>query len=353
MTDQLELLNQPGQQIDAHMAVRGCHVDASVSDPFDYRLLLLALMRLPRVGPDKAFRSVERWSAASGMSTGGNTPAAEEVFCQLASSVGKSEVPEEQTRSAWRDGIDILDRCNSLDIKVYSFFNDGYPERLKSLRDLKPANASAPPLLYVQGNVEALEHPKSVAVVGTREPTERGREVARRVSEIVVHGGGAVVSGLAHGCDAEAHAACVRLGGTTIAVMAQGLDRVYPRENRDLARSIVEVGGALVSEHPPDAKVGRWAFVARDRIQSGLSDCVFVIETDVNGGAMHTARFCLAQGHGRELACFQPIEGFTDSPATNGNRKLVNEMGALGFSKPSEFRLYLESLSGVGELHAC
>ncbi len=353
MPVQLELDSQHGQQGDAQVVGNSGTADATALNAFDYRVLLLALMRLPRVGPDTAFRSVDRWGGISSVSIDTNTLNGEDIFRELADPLGNGEVPEEKLRSAWRDGLDILDHCESLDISVYSFFDDGYPERLKHLRDLQPARASAPPLLYVLGNNEALGYAKSVAVVGTREPTDRGRDVSKRVSEVVVRCGGAVVSGLAHGCDAEAHAECVRLGGTTVAVMAQGLDRVYPRENRDLAQSIIDVGGALVSEHPPGAKVGRWAFVARDRIQSGLSDCVFVVETDVDGGAMHTARFCLAQGNGRELACFQPIEGFTDNPATNGNRKLVNEMGARGFSKPSEFLHYLERSSFKKGGHSC
>lgn len=113
--------------------------------------------------------------------------------------------------------------------------------------------------------------------------------------------GATVVSGLAIGCDTAAHSGCLSVHGETIAVLAHGLDRVYPAVNRELVGEILDTGGCLLSEYPPKTRPFPANFVERDELQAGLSDGVIVVETGVKGGTMHTVRF--SQEQRKPLAC--------------------------------------------------
>ncbi|MCH8275856.1 MAG: DNA-processing protein DprA, partial [Armatimonadetes bacterium] len=141
--------------------------------------------------------------------------------------------------------------------------------------------------------------------------------------ETAAEAGFAIVSGLAHGCDTYGHEGCLEGHGVAVGVLAHGLDRVYPAANRDLAERLLESGGCLVSEYPVGVRPMRAAFAERDRIQSGLSDGVLVIETDVKGGTMHTVRFSRDQG--RPLACIDHPEKWLGEEKTMGNQKLIKD----------------------------
>ena len=124
------------------------------------------------------------------------------------------------------------------------------------------------------------------------------------------------------GIDAAAHRGCLDQGGYTTAVLPCGLDHSYPPQHRELAAQIA-AAGCLLSEYPPGIQPARYRFVERDRLQSGLSDLVIVVETEMDGGAMHTARFARRQG--RMLLVFSPAG--LDSNRASGNRRLI-ETGA-------------------------
>ncbi|BDD13013.1 hypothetical protein FUAX_54450 (plasmid) [Fulvitalea axinellae] len=200
------------------------------------------------------------------------------------------------------------------------------PEYPLALRDL---GKSAPGVLYFRGDLSCLESGPAVAVVGSRRLSGHGRRAGDRiVSEYFVKREGFVtVSGLALGCDTVGHLASVRCGRPSVAVMATGLDKVYPDGNRKLAENILRAGGAWVSEYPPGTGPDRSRFVARNRIQAGLSHGVFVIESGAKGGTMHTAKF--AERYGRPGAClashFLPeFVNDVDLEAVAGNRILMD-----------------------------
>ena len=123
-----------------------------------------------------------------------------------------------------------------------------------------------------------------------------------------------------------AHEGCLEAQGIGVAVLAHGLDMVYPAANRGLAERLLDRGGCLASEYPVGTTPVRSAFAERDRIQSGLSDGVLVIETDVRGGTMHTVRF--ARDQGRALACIEHPQRYRSEDETRGNRKLIEEGSA-------------------------
>tara|TARA_Y100001973_G_C5153584_1_gene309467 strand:- start:57 stop:1067 length:1011 start_codon:yes stop_codon:yes gene_type:complete len=175
---------------------------------------------------------------------------------------------------------------------IVSILDTEYPKNLK-------ATPNPPPILYVQGNLKALNE-KSLTIIGTREPTEHGRIIAARVTKWACQHSWNVVSGLALGVDTIAHENCIKSEGTTIAVLAHGLDSLYPRTNSHLAEQIVEANGSLVTEYPYGTTVRPAQFVQRDKVQAALSAGVLLIQSGENGGSLHASRAALY--YGRPLA---------------------------------------------------
>jgi len=206
------------------------------------------------------------------------------------------------------DTIQYVEDLKKKDIEVISYLDANYPHLLKKIPD-------PPAVIYCKGNLKTLCIGKRVAVVGTRWPTERGIRQAERISADFVEMGCVIVSGLARGIDTAAHNGALNSGGMTIAVLPGSFDNIYPHENAGLAERILENDGLLITEYPPGTLMQKRHFVERDRIQSGLSVCVCIIETEIGGGAMHTANFSRIQG--RPIFC----------PGLSNNSKLVQYSG--------------------------
>ncbi len=152
-----------------------------------------------------------------------------------------------------------------------------------------------PQNLYVIGNAELLRR-NSVSIVGSRDCTNYGAKIAEKLSYNLAKQNIIIISGLAKGIDTFAHIGCLKAGGKTIAVMAHGLDMIYPTENRELAKNIVLNGGAIVSEYPIGVKPLAENFPKRNRIISGLSQGTVIVEAKEKSGALITANFALEQG---------------------------------------------------------
>jgi DNA protecting protein DprA len=159
-----------------------------------------------------------------------------------------------------------------------------YPQ---SLYDLK----SSPAWLFVEGDIDLLNDPAIVAVVGTREPTKNGLLAAKRLSTILAKGGCVILSGLAEGIDEVGHRTAVDYGTPTIGVLGHGIDVVYPASTTILRRQIIERGGTIVSEYLPKDNYNRERFVQRNRIQAALAKIVAVVEGRAKSGTAHTVRF--------------------------------------------------------------
>lgn len=186
-----------------------------------------------------------------------------------------------------------------------------YPPRLREIYDY-------PVVLYVRGKLLPKDGPY-LAVVGTRHPTIYGRQVAEELATELTQSGITIVSGLARGIDSVVHKATLKAGGDTIAVFASGLDVVYPAENVKLAQSIME-HGALVSEYPLGVRPRAGNFPLRNRIMSGLSLGVLVIEAGERSGALITAFQALEQD--REVFA---VPGSILSPTSKGTNRLIQE----------------------------
>lgn len=197
------------------------------------------------------------------------------------------------------------------------FINDtGYPEKLRHCND-------APLLLFKKGAAD-LNQQKSIAIVGTRNATEYGKEITLKLIEEISAYNPLILSGLAYGIDKAAHKAAVDNNLATVGVLAHGLDNVYPSAHRSLAKKMIDKG-ALLTEFPIDTIPDRPNFPARNRIVAGMCDAVVVVESDINGGALITAE--MAYGYHRDVFS---IPGKVGSRYSRGCHKMIKtNMAAL------------------------
>ncbi|MEM7180064.1 MAG: DNA-processing protein DprA [Spirochaetota bacterium] len=236
---------------------------------------------------------------------------------------------------AWEKAESILQECQTHGICVLGAGSIKFPERLKHI-------PNPPILLFAKGNLASLQQ-RSVAIIGTRTPSVDALELGKLYSQQILSAGFAVVSGLAKGCDTLAHQLSVAKKVPTIAFLPSGILNLYPKSNAKLAQEICESGGCLLSEYIPRAEPQKYFFVERDRLQSGLAQGVFVIETDLDGGSMHTTKFARRQK--RKLACIYSREQNWKIPAREGNSYLVASGQATAIFSTRELDLWLQQLS--------
>ncbi len=183
---------------------------------------------------------------------------------------------------------EIYEKSIAKDIQILTPDDDRYPKRLLNI--YSPALA-----IYAYGNLDVLSRKLIVALVGTRKPDGYGTRACRLLSQELAEYGIPSVSGLAYGIDSVAHRRAVAVNGETVAVLGNGMGRIYPSENRKLAESIVESGGLVLSEFQLDEKPMPYNFPLRNRIISGLSDAVVVIQGARGSGSLITAAQCISQ----------------------------------------------------------
>lgn len=212
-------------------------------------------------------------------------PSAESLWNAAQTDFRERNVPAKLAERfcAERNIIDVAKSftyCHKLGIRFVHRGQEQYPELLRQIPD-------APMGIFFLGSLPTLEY--RIAVVGTRRPSQYGVHVTRAIVQTVVERSVVIVSGLAMGIDGVAHRETLRAGGITVAVIASGLDTVYPRFNASLAKEIVQHGGAVISEFPPGTQALRHHFPIRNRIIAGLSHGILVTEAPVKSGALLTA----------------------------------------------------------------
>ncbi|GAB4475197.1 MAG: DNA-processing protein DprA [Anaerolineales bacterium] len=211
-----------------------------------------------------------------------------------------------------RSQVDLdryMDTLQAKGVQVLTWLDDNYPRLLKEIDQ-------SPPVIYVRGEL-SLSDEIAVAVVGTRRLTSYGRQIAEELGSGLAQNGVTLVSGLARGVDAIAHRAALEAGGRTIAVLGSGVDRIYPPEHRRLAEQIIQ-HGALVSDYPLGTQPDATNFPPRNRIISGLSLAVVVVEAGEKSGALITARFAADQG--RDVFA---VPGNIHAPQSIGTNRLI------------------------------
>ncbi len=226
--------------------------------------------------------------------------------------------------SQWRRGFNFdtfWSRVTTQKLDVISLNDKKYPALLKEMAD-------PPIVLYVKGNLDA--DSVNIAIVGNRQASEYGMRMTPRLVGPLVRSGVTIISGLALGIDGAAHQATLENGGKTVAVLAHGLDMVYPSSHTQLAKNILASDGALVSEFPPGILPLRHHFLMRNRIIAGLSMGTVIVEAGEKSGALTTARVALEEGR-----MVFAVPGDSERPQSVGVNNLIKQ-GACPVTKGEE-----------------
>jgi len=241
-------------------------------------LYFLALNRIEGIGPRTVSKLLARW------------PCLEELFGLSCEAMQKAKVSELVARAISTFDLSQVEADwrwqETKRHHILTWEDEAYPALLKEIHD-------PPPVLYAMGDITALQQP-TVAMVGTRHPSVTGSETAWRFASELARHGITIVSGLALGIDAQSHRGCLEAQGQTIAVMGTGIDTIYPKRHQALAEKITEKG-LLLSQFPLKSPPIAGHFPLRNRIISGLSLCILVVEAAIKSGSLITARLALEQ----------------------------------------------------------
>lgn len=279
----------------------------SVTVPSEPTLRILTLSALRGIGPVaiKRIASIPGFATASPEELAAHVPALKKALAAENAWLDATKISEDQVQQAEADGA-----------RIVSGVDPDYPRLLLQTPD-------DPFLLFVKGKL-ARQPEKSVAVIGTREPTAHGELIARRITKFFAEHGWSIVSGLAIGCDAHAHKAALEHGAHTVAVLAHGLQMIAPSRHKGLAQEILDSGGALISEYRYGQGVQKQQYIKRDRIQAGMAQGVVMVQSDLVGGSLHASRASVE--YGRWLAV--PIATDRDreygEPKVQANLLLAN-----------------------------
>lgn len=249
----------------------------------------------------------------------------------VLAAAGASADAVARLRSLWPDPARrVRETCGRLGLRIAALPSPDYPESLRAIPD--------PPLVLFWRGAPPCTCRPAVAIVGARRCTQYGERVAGQVARDAASAGIVVVSGLARGVDAAAHRGAMEVGRTA-AVLAGGLDHIYPGEHRSLAERLVAGGGTLLSEQPPGQRPLPWLFPFRNRLVTGLASATVVVEARVRSGSLASARHALEQG--RDVFA---VPGPVDSPLSEGTNRLLGQ-GAAPLCAGSD-------LGGVADLKA-
>lgn len=223
------------------------------------------------------------------------------------------DIAKEITDATYKQNlVNIYEYMKSNHIYLINIYDKYYPQKLKHIY-------SSPICLYVQGNKEILNS-KAISIIGCRQATSYGKSIGFKMSSDLAKIGITIISGMAKGIDAVAHMGALKANGKTIAVLGSSFDNIYPKENYSLYKNILLNGGAVISEYPPFSKIEKSNFVQRNRIISGLSDGVLVVEARRRSGSNITVDFALEQGKD-----IYAIPGNIDVPTSQGTNILIKE----------------------------
>lgn len=278
---------------------------------------LLALMRLPKVGAERAIRLAEHFGSAEAFN---------EADPALRSRIAGVTLTA--------DVLFVEDRSPG-DAETLCFFDAAYPPSLRGIK-------GRPAVLWARGTLPSPSTP-ALAVVGTRKPTSWGTALAASIGAEAARYNVVVVSGLAVGIDIAAHSGALEHGGCTVAVLGSGVDVISPREHTLQAEQIIAAGGCLLSEQPPGTQASPRSLVARNRLQTGLSAATVVVQSDEKSGSMRTAQFAVEQG--RDLYCPVPPERERDAPQNAGTTSLLNRGVGAPLTTRNDLTKVLQTLS--------
>jgi DNA processing protein len=295
--------------------------------PSDFSCLHILALKLSKKASDADIRSLVMDPLYSSVSS----------FAELRDYLGFEQhndlYPEEKFVN---EALIVAEKSSRESIFIIPINSIYYPKYLRAIDD-------APAILHIKGNLDCLNKLPGVSVVGTRQITDNGSKIAYRISNFLASNGWVVVSGLALGVDTVAHTGALDSGQpcSTIAVLAHGLEKAKPAANKDLAQKILDNGGLWVSEHHIGTPPQPSQFVARNRIQLGLSVGSVIIEADLKSGSVTQARFCQKQR--RPLFAVVPEDQSNRLGLLSaGTEMMVSDMGAYAIKSRNDYPNMLE-----------
>ncbi len=275
------------------------------SSEVDSLLSALTLAMIPGVGPRTRQRLIEQFGSADAVLSA--TPSDLRTIPRIGSKLCRAI----STARSEIDAAAVIELCRREDIEILVEASASYPRTLQEVPD-------PPGVLFVRGKLEASDA-LGFAIVGSRHATHYGLAQAERLAGSLARAGLTIISGLARGIDAAAHRAALAAGGRTIGVLASGVINIYPPEHKKLAEEIAK-RGAVISESPPRAEPLSGMFPQRNRIISGMSLGVLVVEASIRSGALITARHAMEQG--RDVFA---VPGPVDSRMSHGCHRLIRD----------------------------
>lgn len=258
------------------------------------------------------------------------------ILKNLNNSVKKKIRPytENEIYYAIKKAEEILVDSIKSQVKIVSIYDEVYPLKLKQIED-------PPIVIYIKGNYNNINN-RSISIIGKRQPSKKGEFYSYELAKSFAKKGFNIISGLAIGCDREAHKGAIDADGKTIAILPCGINLFCPKVNSKLAEKILDKGGCLISEYPLSTSPQKSMYVKRNRIISGLSDGVVVIETGLKGGSMHTVNFSIKQR--RELACVKYSDEYIRNYNLEGNKKIISELGAFPLEKNKDIDYFVKKI---------
>lgn len=242
--------------------------------------------------------------------------------------IGDKVIKSILEKTTFNEAEKIIRESEQKNIEIIHYTDRSYPNNLKTILD-------APNILYFKGN-GSLNPVHSVSIVGTRDATEYGKNIVSNLIKGLVEIKPTVYSGLAYGIDIESHRECVRNHLPTIAVIAGGIDRIYPKQHYSIAVKMMENGGGVLSEHPPGKIPEAHLFPARNRIIAGISEGTVVVEAKVKGGALITAN--LAHSYNKPVFA---VPGNLYNIYSQGCNNLIRSQKAVIYTRPEDIFYHL------------
>lgn len=268
------------------------------------KICQISLLEIEGIGPSIARHLIEHFGSAKSALSQDKT-----TYLELKQ-IGKNIITAKEKGAIFRIAENEIEYCERNQIEVLSYNENQFPQRLIHCAD-------APLILYYQGCAN-LNKQKTISVVGTRNATQYGKNVCEDFIESLTPYDPAIVSGLAYGIDICAHKKALKVKSDTVAVLAHGLDRVYPKAHANIARQIIDQGGGLLTEFKMNTNPDRENFPKRNRIVAGMSDATIVIESAIKGGSIITAN--LANSYNRDVFA---VPGKIDDKQSEGCNLLI------------------------------
>ena len=228
----------------------------------------------------------------------------------------------------------ILEKCYNENIKILTCFDDDFPEKFNEI------NNDSPALLFIKGDDSMLCDRCNIAVIGTRNPSERGFDLGVNYSEAISSKGISIISGLALGCDTAAHTGALKAGGKTLVTLPSGIGHIYPKSNTRLYNEIVEKGGCIISENNPGEPPRKYDFINRNRLQAALSEGVLIMESPINSGTVYTYNYSVK--YNKKIAC--SIHEVGDGQNMELNEKIKNGKKGVAIYNVMDLEKWLQKI---------